>query len=168
MTRYATAFICAFLIVLVFSIACVAEFDRDPVRTPAGDGLLSPADGIITRMSDGEIQIYIGLHDVHIQRAPLSGVVTGVTKCRVDNKDHVRIAFATDAGGVNVTQISGNVARTILTYVDVGDEVERGDKIGRILLGSGTIVTIPDGYKSTVHVGKYVKAGETVLAVEVV
>ena len=49
--------------------------------------------------------------------------------------------------------------------VDVGDTVERGDKLGRILMGSGCIVFVPGSYDVTAHVGQYLKAGEIVIAV---
>jgi phosphatidylserine decarboxylase len=65
--------------------AFVAYFFRDPKRTPpAGDDLiLSPADGkvvVIEPAGENEtlVSIFLSVFDVHVNRAPIAGKVTGV------------------------------------------------------------------------------------------
>src|ERR1700760_1798909 len=63
-------------------------FFRDPQRTiPSGPGLIvSPGDGLVTetvRIStpDGprqRISIFLSVFDVHVNRSPISGVLSGV------------------------------------------------------------------------------------------
>jgi phosphatidylserine decarboxylase len=51
----------------------------------------------------------------------------------------------------------------VKTTPKAGDSIERGKRIGRILLGSRVDVFMPKGFKSKVKVGDQVKAGVTVL-----
>lgn len=159
-----TVIVFALILLLVF---CSAEyFNRDPVRDIPEYGFLAPADGVITSIEDNEVVIFIGLHDVHIQRAPTGGIITTVAPYRMNDRDYVDIWIdSPDAGHFKVIQKSGVVAKTIQTFVNEGDTVARGDKLGRILMGSGCIVFVPGSYNISVHVGQYLKAGETVIAV---
>ena len=158
------------LIVLLLTLLLVFTYDgyfnRDPVRIIPESGFLAPSDGIITAIDDTTITIFIGLQDVHVQRAPVGGTITTVSPYRSNDRDYVDIWIdSPDAGHFKVIQKSGAVAKTIQTFVSEGDTVERGDKLGRILMGSGCIVFVPGSYNITAHVGQYIKAGETVIAV---
>ena len=154
-----------FALVLLLVFCSTEYFNRDPVRDVPEYGFLAPADGVITSIEDNNIVIFIGLHDVHIQRAPTGGIITTVAPYRINNRDYVDIWIDGFEGTYKVTQKSGVVAKTIQTFVSEGDTVARGDKLGRILMGSGCIVFVPGSYNISVHVGQYLKAGETVIAV---
>ncbi|PSQ13137.1 phosphatidylserine decarboxylase family protein, partial [Halobacteriales archaeon QS_5_70_15] len=70
---------------------------------------------------------------------------------------------------VAVALIAGAVARRIHPLVGAGQELDRGDRIGHITLGSRADVLFPSGVSlSDVRVerGERVRAGETVLAVD--
>ncbi len=157
--------------------ALVAAFFRDPDREPDGDGVVSPADGRVSvlREEDGRLRVgvFMNLHNVHVNRAPVTGEVGGV----VHHGGAHRPAFSKDSdrnervettvGEFEVVQIAGAFARRITTYVDEGDKVERGDRIGLIAFGSRADVIFPETYTRAdlrVEKGDRVRAGETVLA----
>ena len=73
-----------FLILLIFTF----YFFRDPERVvPLGDDILvSPADGLITNISEykegkksyTKVSIFLSVFNVHIQRLPVSGQITKI------------------------------------------------------------------------------------------
>ena len=70
------------------------------------------------------------------------------------------------AGDAEVTLIAGAFARRIHPYVEPGDEVERGDRIGHIAFGSRVDLLFPpevDLEDISVEVGDSMTAGETVV-----
>lgn len=151
-------------------------FYRDPEREPEGPGMVSPADGRVIVAEPGRVAVFLNLHDVHVNRAPLDGTVTRIRHTpgrfkpafgATAENERNEIDLETPAGLVRVTQRAGFVARRIVCSVTEGQGVTRGERIGRILLGSRTDVTIPPGFKVVVERGQRVLAGRTVIAVEV-
>lgn len=149
-----------------------AIFFRDPDRMPEGKGLISPADGVVMH-AGSKVTIFMRLRDVHVNRAPFSGVVKEIKYLKgrhrpaflnTNQNEQNRITIGTKHGNVNVVQIAGALARRIVCYVKEGDEVERGQRIGMILFGSRVDVTIPPEYKLIAKPGDRVKAGESVIA----
>lgn len=155
-------------------------FFRDPERSPEGRGVVSPADGRVTAVDGGErvrVSVFMRPHDVHVNRAPVRGTVSGVEHHRgghrpafsKDSSRNERVVTTLEApdGEYRVVQIAGAVARRITTYVEEGSEVERGERIGLIAFGSRADVVLPPRYgvdDVLVGVGDTVRAGETVVA----
>lgn len=161
----------AFLMLFFFLI-----FFRDPERKPEGEGLLSPADGIVLDTpGDEKIIIFMNLHNVHVNRSPLDGEVKEVIRLKggfrsafkkeAEQNEKNIVKLETAEGEVEVTQIAGVLARRIDCYVKAGDMLKRGQRIGMIRFGSRVDVTLPKNYLITVKAGAKVKAGQTVLAV---
>lgn len=161
-------------------VACAALgtflllFYRDPEREPEGPGMVSPADGRVIVAEENRVAIFLNLHNVHVNRAPLDGTVVRVRhtpgKFRpafgaTAENERNDIDLDTPSGPVLVTQRAGFVARRIVCSVREGQRVARGERVGRILLGSRTDVTIPPGFKITVVRGQRVKGGQTVIAI---
>ena len=155
--------------------AAVCAFFRDPDRE-LGDGIVAAADGVISaieREEDGRIRIatFMGLQDVHVNRAPLSGVVRDLghrpggfrPAYRKDSDSNERMEWTidTDLGELRLVQIAGLVARRIVPYSGPGDRLERGQRIGMIRFGSRVDVTLPPGVACAVHIGERVRAGCT-------
>jgi len=70
-----------------------------------------------------------------------------------------------DAGfEVTFKQIAGLLARRIVFRCDLGQSVERGQRVGLIKFGSRVDVVIPSGAALLVKVGERVKGGASVLA----
>jgi phosphatidylserine decarboxylase len=161
-------------------------FFRDPERVvPAGPGdIVSPADGVVTQAewietasgSRLRLSIFLNVFDVHVNRAPVAGTVTAVEyreggflnamkpESVVVNEQTLVVI---DAGGYQVSykQIAGLLARRIVCAVQVGDRLERGQRVGMIKFGSRTDVLMPADAVLKVKSGMRVKGGSTILAV---
>ena len=78
-----------------------------------------------------------------------------------------RQAFSIEMTGgrmIGVVQIAGLVARRIVRFVQEGDEVKAGQRIGLIRFGSRVDVWLPPGVQATALMGQRAVAGETVIA----
>ncbi len=163
-------------------------FFRDPERTldPDPDIVYAAADGIITDVEEahdpwipGEealrISTFLSIHNVHVNRSPVEGDVTkmeevaggflpaflGGSKENYQN----RIALDGPKGRAVVAQIAGVVARRISRWIQIGDSVTAGQRIGLIHFGSRTDVILPAGSADPlVSPGELVQAGKTPLA----
>lgn len=161
-------------------------FFRDPNRTvPQGPGeIVSPGDGLVTEAewietvsgSRLRLSIFLNVFDVHVNRSPVAGVVTVcefrkgafLNAMKAESVLHNEQTLVTiDAGGYEVSfkQIAGLLARRIVCNLQVGDRVERGQRIGLIKFGSRVDVLMPAGANLKVKTGTRVKGGSTVLAV---
>ena len=150
-------------------------FHRDPDRLPRGEGMLSPADGKIIQATPQKITIFMGPSNVHVNRAPLDGMVRNIEyrkgthrpafMMRACKNQQNRMHLETDDGDMELCQITGTLVRKIVCYVRPGDQVLRGERIGMIRFGSRVEVSIPIGYSLQVGQGDKVRAGETVIAV---
>ncbi len=151
-------------------------FHRDPDRAPKGDGMLSPADGRVLPAEQNKIAVFMGPWDVHVNRAPLSGLVKAVERKKgghtpaflesATRNDQTRILLETNYGDIEIRQISGSLVRDIICYVSPGDSVSRGERIGMVRFGSRVEVTIPPGFEICVENGEKVHAGESIIAVK--
>jgi phosphatidylserine decarboxylase len=137
-------------------------FNRNPNRTiTPGNNIVSPADGTVVDINDNRIEIFIGLTDVHYQRIPLDGTVIHITNM---GEEYNLIELDTSLGIITIERWAGNIAKTVTTDVKIGDSLNKGDTIGRIVLGSHTAITIPPGLIIKVAKGQHVFAGETIIA----
>ncbi len=159
---------------LVFLFALV--FFRDPERRP-GDGIVSVADGRVLE-ADHErrkVVVFLGLHNVHVNRAPLDGRVSRMEyergghapaySPRAVHNERLETHLDTALGPVRVLQVAGVLARRIVPYVIEGDRVKKGQRIGMIRFGSRVELTLPEGTRLVVGRGEKVRAGETTVAV---
>jgi len=161
-------------------------FFRDPERlVPAGPGLVvSPGDGLVTETVTIEtpngprqrISIFLSVFDVHVNRAPIGGVLSSVTYQKGQylnamnpssaDRNEQNVVTIRGADGVQVTfkQIAGLIARRIVFNYRQGDSVQRGQRVGLIKFGSRVDVLLPAEARLLVKVGERVKGGESVLA----
>ena len=170
----------------------MAYFFRDPPRvTPEGPGIVvSPADGevqAITKrrpppeMDLGDvpltcISVFLNVFDVHVNRTPVPGVITklaykpgkflnaALDKASEDNERQSFKIETADGDSFGLVQIAGLVARRIVGFVQEGDQLHAGERVGLIRFGSRCDVYLPDGITPMVSVGQRAIAGETVLA----
>lgn len=165
---------------LMFLPLGVILFFRDPDREPLGDGVLSPADGRVTQVDGGErvrVSVFMRPYDVHVNRSPIDGSVVEMGHVpgkhlpafskSSDRNERVKIMIDSLDGEFVLVQVAGTLARRITPYVDVGDELSRGERVGVIAFGSRADVVFPPQYTEDdvlVGVGDTVRAGETVIA----
>jgi len=120
------------------------------------------------------ISTFMSPFDVHVNRAPVSGRVVctehldgkfRIARSRIltENERNL-IVIETEHGNVGVVQIAGFIARRIVQYVNEGDHVERGSRIGMIRFGSRVDLVLPENCEVLVKTGSRPIAGETVLA----
>ena len=144
--------------------------------------IVSPASGTITNISEymGYIRIYIfvGLFDSHVQYYPYSGRITKVkyskgkplqilgfniqypayTVKSANNEMSTTYLYNEKTGEIIITQIAGILANRIINNSEVGQEVNQGDKLGKIIMGSSVILYIPKRNISEI----LVKKGDTI------
>jgi phosphatidylserine decarboxylase len=180
----------AWLAVLI--TAWIAYFFRDPPRvTPLREGLVvAPGDGRIcaiervrppAELGLGEAQrvrvsIFLSIFDVHINRAPVAGRITrsiyvpgSFLNAAADkaSEENERRGIVIDPGGdseIAMVQIAGLIARRIVTFVNEGDSVGIGQRVGLIRFGSRVDLYLPPGRGALVAVGQRAIGGETVMA----
>ncbi len=170
---------------------CVFFF-RDPPRVvPTGHGVLvSPADGRIMPIVEtspppeldmGEtprprISIFMNVFDVHVNRMPADGEVTGLAyrpgrfvnasldKASEGNERQSVRMTTIDGKDVAIVQIAGLIARRIVCYLTPGQAVSVGERFGMIRFGSRVDVYLDDGMTPAVVDGQRSIAGETIIA----
>ncbi len=175
-----------FFISIIF-LLFTCYFFRDPERVvPLGDDILtSPADGLITNISetkDGKksytkVSIFLSVFNVHIQRLPISGEITKVDyfegkfinatldKASEEN-ERLKITIKSSNNLIHVTQIAGLIARRIICNVKLKDKINQGDRYGIIKFGSRVDIEFPKNYNLLVSVGQQCIGGETIIAQE--
>lgn len=177
------------------SAVALGAFFRDPDRSPdrgavADDVVLSPADGKVMYAGPGQpevapegdwlqVSIFLSVADVHINRAPYGGLVTGVeyrpgkfhAAFRAESAHHnerSEITVVRTVHGEERTvvfrQVVGVLARRVVTRVAVGDEIATGQRIGLMKFGSRMDIFLPTTAELSVDVGRRVSSGETVIA----
>ncbi len=167
-----------FIVIGIAAVLFLLIFFRDPERNPESticSDMVSPADGRILRIKHNKLSIFMNVHNVHVNRAPLEGEIRDIEYKKggklpafsknSDRNERNNITITTDVGDVTVTQISGTLIRRIVCYIKKSEKIQRGQRIGMIRFGSRVDVTLPNGYAFIVTKGQKVKAGETVIAV---
>jgi phosphatidylserine decarboxylase len=160
-------------------------FFRDPERlVPAGNGLIvSPGDGLVTETvridtPDGpkqRVSIFLSVFDVHVNRSPISGVLSRVeyqkglylnamNPASAERNEQNVVTVRGDGYTVTFKQIAGLLARRIVFNFQEGDVVQRGQRVGLIKFGSRVDVVVPPEAALQVKVGERVKGGSSVLA----
>jgi phosphatidylserine decarboxylase len=173
-------------VVPVLFAAFFLWFFRDPERAvPHSPGLIvSPADGKVTDVSNVAIEgvprtrisIFLNVFDVHVNRSPIAGTITGVhyQKGKFGN---AMASASSEANEQNVItlqgqgqtmvlrQIAGLLARRLVFTKKLGDQVARGERIGMMKFGSRMDVIVDPSVALQVKLGDRVKGGVTVLAI---
>ena len=168
------------LVLWLLALFCLYFF-RDPYRAiPSGPVAVSPADGKVVAVKTESptlqrISIFLNVFDVHVNRAPVGGVIRKVEyhpgkflvasreECSTQNEMNV---VTVDGGGTPVVfkQIAGLIARRIVFRKKPGDRVATGERIGLIKFGSRMDVLLGPEWEITVRPGMRVAAGSSVIA----
>lgn len=169
----------------------VVSFFRDPERTVPTDAdvLVSPADGKVTHVGETNdadfpggraftIGIFLSVFNVHVNRLPRSGRVVDLryypgefldaraADCSIRNEQFwIDLIDARTGGLVRIKQIAGAIARRIVCWLKLNEEVRTGERLGMIKFGSRTEVSVPVELvqEALVRVGDTVHGGSTIL-----
>jgi len=173
-----------FLLLIFFTLA----FFRDPERRVPRDPnlIVAAADGTVTDIIETHenqvlnsetrrIGIFLSIFDVHTNRAPIDGRVIyrqhheGLCldarrpDCSEKNES-MTWAFENPRVTIIVRQITGAIARRIVAWSKIGDELKKGDRFGMIRFGSRTELYLPLDAEVLVKVGDHVLGGSTIVA----
>ena len=170
----------------VLLAAFFLQFFRDPEREiPTGHGLVvSPGDGKVTDIAlvqseqgpRTRVSIFLNVFNVHVNRAPISGLIKAVEYRRgkfrnaMDsvsaelNEQNICTIIGEDGQEVTFKQIAGLLARRIVFTKKKGDRVQRGERVGLIKFGSRVDVLFPADSQVAVKLGDKVKGGSSIVA----
>jgi phosphatidylserine decarboxylase len=176
-------FIASFILLLF-----IISFFRIPKRKlTIDDGkIISPCDGkvvVIEEAFDDEyfkekrlqISIFMSPANVHVNRNAVSGevvyskyhkgkyLVAWHPKSSTENERH-SVVIRQNEVEVLVKQIAGAVAKRIVNYLQVGQQVEQAAEMGFIKFGSRVDLLLPVGTQVNVQLNQLVKGGLTVIA----
>lgn len=175
-------------VVSIFLFLFIVSFFRIPYRslTIGEHEVVCPADGkvvVIEEIIDDEyfkdkrlqVSIFMSPANVHVNRNPISGevvynkyhkgkyLVAWHPKSSTENERH-SVVIKNDKAEILVKQIAGALAKRIINYLSIGQEVHQGNELGFIKFGSRVDVILPIGTKINVELNQVVKGGVTVLA----
>jgi len=167
----------------------VLQFFRNPSREIliSDDNIVyAPADGKIVTIEETEeneyfgdkrlqVSIFMSPANVHVNRNPVSGTVNYfkyhpgkylVAWHPKSSTENERTTVVIDNGEdeILLRQIAGFLAKRIVNYVEVGQEVEQGKDMGFIKFGSRVDLFLPLDTKMEVEIGQKVKGNKTILA----
>jgi len=181
-------FICILITIWVF------YFFRDPDRVSINDDnyLVSPADGLISNISEvsgpvelglenksyTKVSIFMNVFNCHVNRTPISGTVeeifykpgkflnASLDKSSEENeRNYYKIKTKNNNEEIIVVQIAGLIARRIICEVTKDQNLNQGDRIGMIRFGSRVDVYFSNK-KLLAKLGQNVVAGESLIAVK--
>ncbi len=164
-------------------------FFRDPDRECAEgpEMLLAGADGLIRavepinetkylKASAVRVSIFLSPMDVHVNRSPMEGRIAqldytpGRHLLTMDNaasehNEHSSILIVNDRTRCLVNQIVGPIVRRVVYWLEQGQAIGRGDRIGMMKFGSRLDTYFIDGdVEILVKPGDKVRAGVTPIA----
>jgi phosphatidylserine decarboxylase len=182
---FASAWLSAFFLLLIF---CTVAFFRDPDRASPTDPslIVAPADGSvreIVELDENEVLkaktrrvgIFLSIFDVHTNRAPIDGRIVyrrhreGLcldarrADCSEKNES-MTWAFENPRATIVVRQLTGAIARRIVAWAKIGDELKKGERFGMIRFGSRTELYLPVNAELFVKTGDHVLGGSTIIA----
>ena len=185
-----TAFFDFNLLSLFFALSTcfTAYFFRDPERETPKDAyaVIAPADGRVVAIKNVSeenflnremicISVFLSITDCHINRFPVTGRVLATkyipgrfhkAYLNLASRKNERLATLVeteDKEQIVIVQIAGIIARRIVSYLTLGDLVQRGERFGMIKFGSRVDLYLPLGCEVTVAVEDKVRGGETII-----
>ena len=180
---------CIMIIITVW----VYYFFRDPERYSIDDDkfLVSPADGLISNISEisgpvelglenktfTKVSIFMNVFNCHVNRVPVSSTVeeifykpgkflnASLDKASEENERNYYKIKTKKGEEIVIVQIAGLIARRIVCEVSKNQDLNQGERIGMIRFGSRVDVYF-NNRKLLAKVGQNVVAGESLIATE--
>jgi len=178
--------------ILILLTIWVYYFFRDPERVSINNDkfLVSPADGIISGITEVEgpvelnlenkkfsrVSIFMNVFDCHVNRMPVSGTVeeifykpgkflnASLDKASEENeRNYYKLKTKKDGEEMIIVQIAGLIARRIVCEVNKDQQLNQGDRIGMIRFGSRVDLYF-NNRKILAKVGQKTTAGESLIA----
>ena len=178
-------------LILVVVTIWIYYFFRDPERFSIQDDnfLVSPADGLISNISETngpleiglenkkftKVSIFMNVFNCHVNRSPISAQVeeilyvpgkflnASLDKASEENERNYYKLKSKDGNEIIIVQIAGLIARRIVCEVRKDQSLDQGERIGMIKFGSRVDIYF-NNRKLLVKVGQTVVAGESLIA----
>jgi phosphatidylserine decarboxylase len=148
--------------------------------------VVSPCDGKVVVMEEVfdeeyfkakvlQVSIFMSPANVHVNRNPISGevlynqyhkgkyLVAWNPKSSTENERH-SVVLKKGEQSILVKQIAGAVAKRIVNYLKVGEQVTQSQELGFIKFGSRVDLLLPIGTKLNVSLNQVVQGGVTIIA----
>lgn len=182
----AIGFVILVLIILIGAAGYI-WFNRFPKFVTADSSdkpsniIVSPAYGKVVAINETdketEIVIYLTIFDVHYQFYPIDGKIIdtqydttgkfelvshGTDKSRMNEKQITQLQTS-QWGVITLKQIAGFFVRRIDFYNSAGDEIKRGDTMGKIHFGSRVDIILPKPVTLKIKNGQYLYGPDTII-----
>jgi phosphatidylserine decarboxylase len=179
--------ICIISCVIIYLL--ILQFFRSPNRSTIinENHVIAPADGKVVVIEEvieteyfnetrRQVSIFMSPVNVHINRNPISGIVTYFKyhsgkykvawhpKSSTENERTTIVVEGHNNHTILIRQIAGALAKRIVWYLQAGEEVKQGEELGFIKFGSRVDIFLPLDAKINVKIGEKTVGGETVIA----
>ncbi|MEL0457030.1 phosphatidylserine decarboxylase family protein [Flavobacteriaceae bacterium SZ-1-7] len=177
------------MILLLAFLIIILQFFRNPKRKTSinGNQVVSPVDGkvvVIEEVFEKEyfkekrlqVSVFMSPVNVHVTRYPIGGkvifskyhpgkyLVAWHPKASEENERTTVVVENETYGKVLHRQIAGALAKRIVNYAKVDDQVEQGGESGFIKFGSRVDLFLPLNTNIKVTLNQKVRGGETIIA----
>ena len=166
----------------------ILQFFRDPTRPiPQDENLIvSAADGRIISIEKTidpykkrkaiKISVFMNVFNVHSNKAPIGGEIinkwysagkflnASLSKASLENERCALLIKTKNKKLVTCVQIAGLIARRILCYKKIGDNLSKGERYGFIRFGSRVDLYLPESATVIVRLGEKVKNCQSIIA----
>jgi phosphatidylserine decarboxylase len=165
-------------IIALFILCAILYFYRGAnIPSLHPNTIISPAEGRILKIVKHEdayqVAIFLNIHNIHVQYAPIDGKIvsmkykSGTFKPaylfeKSQYNERLETIMETGIGRVMVVQLAGLIARTIVPFKEIGDDLKQGEPMGLIKFGSRVDLWIPTSTTLRIKEGEKIKIGEII------
>ena len=176
-------------IAAIVHLVLILQFFRNPKRVAPRnfDEIMAPVDGKVVAIEEVEeseyfkdkrlqVSIFMSPLNVHVTRYPVSGnvvyskyhpgkyLVAWHPKSSTENERTTVVVQTPLFGKIGYRQIAGAMARRIVNYAEVGENVQQGQDAGFIKFGSRVDLLLPLDAVITVKLHQKVVGAKTCIA----
>ena len=175
--------------VSILILLLILQFFRNPVRNTIINEkhIISPVDGKVVNIEKVyekeyfkderlQVSIFMSPFNVHVTRYPISGkvnfskyhpgeyLVAWHPKSSEKNERTTIVLENEVVGEILYRQIAGALARRIVNYAEVGENVTQGKDSGFIKFGSRVDLFLPVDSILNIEINQHVKGGEDIIS----
>ncbi len=175
--------------VSILILLLILQFFRNPVRNTIINEkhIISPVDGKVVNIEKVyekeyfkderlQVSIFMSPFNVHVTRYPISGkvkfskyhpgeyLVAWHPKSSEKNERTTIVLENKVVGKILYRQIAGALARRIVNYAEVGENVTQGKDAGFIKFGSRVDLFLPVDSILNIEINQHVRGGEDIIS----
>ena len=175
--------------VSILILLLILQFFRNPVRNTIINEkhIISPVDGKVVNIEKVyekeyfkderlQVSIFMSPFNVHVTRYPISGkvnfskyhpgeyLVAWHPKSSEKNERTTIVLENEVVGQILYRQIAGALARRIVNYAEVGENVTQGKDAGFIKFGSRVDLFLPVDSILNIEINQHVRGGEDIIS----